>query len=58
MPPLPLPDAMLEKIAAYIYEEQFVPPCSHWKIAVERALAKEDMEHAERDRRMLERFCE
>lgn len=57
MPPLPLPDAMLEKIAAYIYEEQYDPPCGHWRIAVKRALARGDTEHADRDAGMIERFC-
>lgn len=30
MPALPLPDDMLNQIAAYLYEEQFEPPCVHW----------------------------
>ena len=58
MPPLPLPDEMLRKIALYILEEQFAPPCAHWQIAVKRAEAKGDLEHARKDRTMLKRFCE
>ncbi len=30
MPPMPLPDDMLNNIGAYIYEENFGPPCKHW----------------------------
>ena len=57
MPPMPLPDEMLTKIAAYILEEQFPPPCEHWRIAVKRAEAKGDMEHARKDQNQLKRFC-
>ena len=57
MPPMPLPDEMLRKIAVYILEEEFPPPCDHWEIAVQRAVAKGDEAHAARDRAQLERFC-
>jgi len=57
MPPLPLPDEMLEKISSYILEEQFSPPCAHWKIAVKRANERGDPEHAQKDQNMLNRFC-
>mgnify|MGYP001815939076 CR=1 FL=1 len=57
MPPMPLPDDLLKKIATYILEEQFPPPCDHWRIAAERAKAKGDLEHAAKDLRQLKRFC-
>ena len=57
MPPMPLPDDMLKNIATYILEEQFPPPCEHWRIAVKRAEQKGDMEHAKKDQNMLKRFC-
>lgn len=57
MPPMPLPDEFLIKIATYILEETFPPPCEHWRIAAKRAEEKGDMEHAEKDRRQLKRFC-
>ena len=57
MPPLPLPDELLKKISTYILEEQFPPPCAHWAIAVKRATEKGDLEHAKKDQRMLDRFC-
>ena len=57
MPPMPLPDEMLEKIATYILEEQFPPPCAHWWIAVRRAMEKGSPDHARKDRNMLKRYC-
>lgn len=30
MPAMPLPDEMLAQIGAYLYEEDFEPPCTHW----------------------------
>ncbi len=30
MPAMPLPDDMLASIGAYIYEQEFEPPCTHW----------------------------
>jgi len=30
MPAMPLPDEMLSQIGAYIYEQEFEPPCNHW----------------------------
>ena len=57
MPPMPLPDSMLQKIATYILEEKFPPPCAHWKIAIKRAEKSGDLQHAEKDRMMLKRFC-
>ena len=58
MPALPLPDEMLAKIARYIYEEQFQPPCAHWEIAVKQAAQKGDAEHAQKDQRMLDKYCQ
>ncbi len=58
MPAMPLPDEMLRKIATYILEEQFPPPCDHWTIAVKRAEEMGDVEHARQDQRQLDRFCD
>lgn len=30
MPAMPLPDEMLAQIGAYLFEEEFEPPCTHW----------------------------
>jgi cytochrome c2 len=57
MPALPLPDAMLKNISIYILEEKFPPPCAHWAIGVKLATQKGDMEHAKKDQRRLDRFC-
>ena len=57
MPPLPLDDELLEKIATYILEEKFPPPCAHWRYAAQRAEAAGDEAHAIKDRRQLKRFC-
>ncbi|RLA01365.1 MAG: cytochrome C [Gammaproteobacteria bacterium] len=58
MPPMPLPDEMLRQIATYIFEEQFPPPCEHWRIAVKRAEEKGDKQHAKKDQNQLNRFCQ
>jgi len=57
MPPMPLPDQILKKIATYILEEKFPPPCDHWRIAVKRAEKKGNKEHAIKDQNQLNRFC-
>jgi len=57
MPAIPLPEDDLKKIAAYIWEEQFSPPCMHWKFGAAQAEEEGDVAHAEKDRRMLKRFC-
>ena len=57
MPPLPLPDELLIKIATYILEEQFPPPCAHWSIAVKKSTKTGDLEQAKKEQGMLNRFC-
>lgn len=57
MPALPLPDDMLHKIAAYIWEADFAPPCEHWRNAARWAESAGDAAHAAHDARMLQRFC-
>lgn len=58
MPAMPLPDDTLRKIASYIYEEAFHPPCVHWAYAIENGLQKGNKEHVEHDRRQYQRFCQ
>lgn len=57
MPPLPLPDDMLRKVATYIFDESYDPPCTHWKHAIDRARETGDLEHVQKDQRQLDRFC-
>ena len=58
MPAMPFEDETLFKIVNYILEEQFAPPCDHWKIAIQRAQDKGDMGHAQKDMRQYKRFCQ
>ena len=57
MPAVSLPEADLKEIAAYIWEEEFAPPCAHWENGAARAEQMGDSTHAEKDRVMLEMFC-
>jgi len=57
MPPMPLPDEALKNIATYVLEEQFPPPCDHWRNAIKRAKDKGDLDHAKKDQSQLKRFC-
>lgn len=58
MPPLPLPDDQLVKIATYIYEFPFPPPCEHWAIAIKNAEAAGEVDdHIEHDKMKLQQFC-
>lgn len=57
MSPMPLPDNMLKKIATYILEEEFPPPCDYWKNALARAKNMGDMEQTRWYQRMHRRSC-
>jgi hypothetical protein len=57
MPAISLPEQDLRNIATYIFEAQFPPPCTHWQYGVEASMKSGDLEHAEKDRRMLKKFC-
>ncbi len=59
MPPLDLSDEILHKVATYIVEESFAPPCKHWEIAIQRLSQQADQtRHLNKDRRMYHRFCQ
>jgi len=58
MPALPLPDPILNNLAQFILENEFEPPCDHWKLAIERAKTQGDAEHASKDMKMHQRFCQ
>ncbi len=53
MPPLPLGEEPLRQIAAYVYEAEFAPPCSHWK----HAMGAPDSAHSKKHQRMMDKFC-
>ena len=57
MPPMPLPDDILNKISTYIFEEKFPPPCEHWKLTAKSAIKEGDAAHASKVKRQLKRFC-
>lgn len=57
MPAMALPEDNLKKVAAYLWEAKFPPPCDHWKIGLKRAEAAGDAAHAAKERRQLKRFC-
>lgn len=58
MPPMPLPKEVLKNITTYIFEEDFPPPCDHWRIAVRDAEERGDSERAAKEQRQLNRFCQ
>lgn len=59
MPAMPLPADQLEKIANFIYEYPFPPPCNHWRIAVKNAeVAGEVDDHIEHDKMKLQKMCQ
>ena len=58
MPAQKLPEAELQQVAAYIYDETFAPPCKHWEIVVRQAEAAGKVDgHIQKDKMMLQRFC-
>ncbi len=57
MPAMPLPDDFLNKISTYIFEENFPPPCDHWRIAIKKATDSGNADHAAKDQRQLDRYC-
>ncbi|MCP3849825.1 MAG: hypothetical protein GY694_06255 [Gammaproteobacteria bacterium] len=57
MPKVELPEDDLKAVATFIWEENFPPPCEHWKIGAENAKTSGDVRHEEKDRRKLKRFC-
>ena len=59
MPAQDLPKEQLVKIATFIYENSFAPPCAHWSNAVNKAEAEGHVDgHIQKDKRMLQRFCQ
>ncbi len=58
MPAMPLPDDMLKKIALYMYETQFEPPCAHWKNVIAEAQAAGNVgQHVKQEMRSYDRLC-
>lgn len=57
MPALGFSPQNVEKIATYIYENQFDYPCGHWKAGMEMAKNSGDMKHYNADKGKLQKFC-
>lgn len=57
MPAVSMSEDNLRKVAAYIWEQQFPPPCEHWKNGARLAEKAGDVAHAKKDRKKLDRFC-
>jgi cytochrome c553 len=57
MPDIAANETDVRKIAAYIYDETFAPPCTHWQISIKAAKAKGDTQHAGMDQMMYNKWC-
>jgi len=57
MPDIGMEEAEARKIAAYIHDETFAPPCAHWKIGMKQAKALGDEQHFKKDQMMYNRMC-
>jgi len=57
MPDIGMEEAEARKIAAYIHDETFAPPCTHWKIGMKAARAQGDTQHFKKDQMMYNRMC-
>jgi hypothetical protein len=57
MPALPLGEEPLTRIATYIFEAEFAPPCTHWESALAEQAAAAGGSDGRRDRKMYEQFC-
>lgn len=56
-PKLGFPDADMKKIASYIFENTFEPPCKHWQAGMMSAKKSNDMKHYEKDKKKFEMHC-
>jgi len=57
MPDIGAEEADVRRIAAYIYDATFAPPCAHWAASMKRANAAGDVRHYKRDQAMFNRMC-
>lgn len=47
----------LRKIAAYIHDETFAPPCAHWKAGMKATKAKGDLRHFKKAQMRYNKMC-
>jgi cytochrome c553 len=57
MPDIGADEDEVRKIAAYIHDATFAPPCEHWKIGMKIAKAEGDTKHFKKDQMMFNRMC-
>ncbi len=57
MPNLGFDEADVRKIAAYIHDESFAPPCNHWKKAAERFKAQGKMKLYQKHQQKYDKMC-
>lgn len=57
MPDIGMEEADARKIAAYIHDTTFAPPCSHWQASMKAARERGDMQHLKKDEMMYNRLC-
>ncbi len=57
MPDMGFEEADVRKIAAYIHDETFSPPCHHWKSAMKRFKAKGDMQRYQSHKKRFDMMC-
>jgi len=57
MPDIGTNESDVRKIAAYIHDTTFAPPCAHWQASIKMARARGDMQHAKKDQMMYNRMC-
>jgi hypothetical protein len=55
MPAMPLPEADLRAVAAFIRENQWEPPCTHWEHAI--AHQSGGGNHSRNEQRNYNRLC-
>ena len=57
MPDMGFAEEDVRKIAAYIHDETFTPPCHHWKSAMKRFKAKGDMQRYQSHKKRFDMMC-
>jgi mono/diheme cytochrome c family protein len=57
MPNMGFEEADVRKIAAYIHDETFAPPCNHWKHAAERFKAQGQMKLYKKHQQKYDAMC-
>jgi len=57
MPDMGFEESDVRKIAAYLHDETFAPPCNHWKVALRITKEKNDMKHHNKIKQRYNAMC-